>query len=167
MPDPRLPATAFDSELASQPHDRCVRCGRPTPLGVSLCEIDNPGQIGAPSATQLHATMLASIGVGVLLLALLAKVLTAGVGPFEARMVGQAILDNGGASVAIQVTNRGTKDGPATCQVSRGGVLQPNDPVFLTQRIPAGTTITVTTSVPPPEPGSGAYALGALTVSCR
>ena len=81
--------------------------------------------------------------------------------------MGQAILANGGASVAIQVTNRGTKDGPATCQVSRGGVLLPDDPVFLTQPIPAGGTITVTTSVPPPDPSAGAYPVGGLTASCR
>jgi hypothetical protein len=167
MPDPRLPATALDPELAAQPHDRCVRCGRPTPLGVSLCELDNPGHIGAPSATQLHATMLAGVGVGVLLLALLAKFLTAGVGPFDARLVGQTILPGGGASVAIQVANRGSKDGPATCQVSRGGVLRPNDPVFLTRSIRAGATITVTTSVPPPATDQPTYTLGELTASCR
>jgi len=167
MPDPRLPATALDPELASQPHDRCVRCGRATPLGVSLCEFDNPGHIGAPSATQLHATMLAGVGVGVLALAILAKVLTAGVGPFESRLVGQTILSNGGADVAIQVTNRGSKDGPATCQVSRGGALRPDDPVFLTQSIRAGTTITVTTVVPPPAAAQGTYQLGDLTVTCR
>lgn len=167
MPDPRLPATALDPELASEPHDRCVRCGRPTPLGVSLCEFDNPGHIGAPSATQLHATMLAGVGVGVLALAILAKVLTAGVGPFESRLVGQTILSNGGADVAIQVTNRGSKDGPATCQVSRGGVLRPDDPVFLTQSIRAGTTITVTTVVPAPTAAQGTYRLGDLTATCR
>ena len=167
MPDPRLPATGLDPTLASGPHDRCVRCGRPTPLGVSLCELDNPGHIGAPSATQLHATMLAGVGIGVLLLAILARALTAGVGPFDSRLVGQAILANGGASVAIQVTNRGTKEGPATCQVSRGGVLLPDDPVFLTRPIPAGGTITVTTSVPAPGPSAGAYPVGGLTASCR
>ena len=69
--------------------------------------------------------------------------------------------------MAIQVTNRGSKDGPATCQVSRGGVLRPDDPVFLTQAIRAGTTITVTTVVPPPTAAQGSYKLGDLTASCR
>jgi len=132
-----------------------------------MCEYDNPGHLGAPSATQLHATMLAGVGVGVLVLAVLAKALTAGVGPFETRLVGQAILSNGGATLAIQVTNRGSKDGPATCQVSLGGVLRPDDPVFLTQPIRASATITVTSTVPPPAAGEPSYSLGGLTASCR
>ena len=43
--------------IASQPHDVCLKCGRPTPLGVSLCENDNPGRIKSPSSTQVHGTI--------------------------------------------------------------------------------------------------------------
>jgi predicted nucleic acid-binding Zn ribbon protein len=167
MPDPRLPASALDPHLASEPHDRCVRCGRPTPLGVSLCEYDNPGHIGAPSATQLHATMLAGVGVGVLGLALVARLMLAGVGPFDGRIVGQELQAGGGASIAVQVTNRGTRDAPATCQVSREGVKRPDDPIFLTQKISAGATVTLSQPIPPPAPGASPYILGELTVSCR
>jgi len=167
MPDPRLPASAFDPKLAGEPHDRCVRCGRPTPLGVSMCEYDNPGRIGAPSATQVHATMLAGVGIGVLGLAMVARLMLAGVGPFEARLVGQGTAAGGGAVVAVQVTNRGTKEAAASCLVSQGGVERPSDPLFLTQPIPAGATVTVTQSLPAPAAGSVPYALGGLSVSCR
>lgn len=167
MPDPRLPASALDPELASQPHDRCVRCGRPTPLGVSLCEYDNPGNIGAPSATQLHATMLAGVGVGVVLLALVAKLLLAGVGPFEARVVATTIRQDGGADVSLRVTNQGSKDSAASCQISRVDYPRPGDPMFLTQRIAAGATIQVTESIPAPNPSDGPYTPGGLTTTCR
>ena len=167
MPDPRLPASALDPDLASQPHDRCVRCGRPTPLGVSLCDYDNPGHIGAPSSTQVHATMLAGVGIGVLGLALVARIMVTGVGPFDGRIVGQGLQPGGGADIAVQVTNRGTRDAPATCQVSRGGVLRPDDPLFLTQKIAAGATVTISETVPAPAPGASPYTLGELTVSCR
>ena len=167
MPDPRLPASALDPELASQPHDRCVRCGRPTPLGVSLCEIDNPGHIGAPSATQLHATMLAGVGVGVVLLALVAKLVLAGVGPFDARVLSATVRPDGGADVVLQVVNRGSKDAAASCQVSHGDAPRPDDPLFLTQRIPAGATLQVSRSIPAPNPNDGPYEPGGITATCH
>jgi hypothetical protein len=40
----------------TQPHDSCIRCGRPTPLGVALCERDNPAHIKAHP--QVHGTIL-------------------------------------------------------------------------------------------------------------
>ncbi len=157
MPDPRLPRTAL-SGVSGAPgssvddvelHDRCVRCGRPTPLGVSMCDDDNPGRIGAPSATQLHGTM------------------AAGVGPFTSSIVGQALLSNGGVEVAVQVTNEGSKASAATCHVSRGGVSQADDLIFLTAPVDPGRTATFERTVPPPDPGNGAYTLGELTVTCR
>ncbi len=48
-----------------------------------------------------------------------------------------------------------------------GGVLRPDDPIFLTQPIRASATITVTTTVPPPAAGETSYSLGGLTASCR
>ena len=165
MPDPRLPPSALDPTFASGPHDRCVRCGRPTPLGVSLCEYDNPGNIGAPSATQLHATMLAGVGVGVVALALLGKLLLAGVGPFDARVLSTSIRPDGGADVVLQVTNLGSKDAAASCQISRPDYPRPSDPMFLTQRIAAGATVRVTQSIP--EPIDGPYTPGGLTATCR
>ena len=121
--------------------DRCFRCGRPTPPGVSLCEADNPGRIGAPSATQMHATILLGVIGGFVLLAFLARYLSGGVGPFEASVIGRTAAEESGAALYVRVTNLGTREASASCRVTRGGVTAPDDPIFLTDPIPPGGSV--------------------------
>src|SRR5687768_8333029 len=81
---PSTPATEPAVPMAG-PHDTCIRCGRDTPLGVALCEQDNPAHIKGPSATQVHGTIVLGLIGGFVLLALLLRFATVGVGPFGAR----------------------------------------------------------------------------------
>ena len=37
--------------------DRCFRCGRPVPWGVSACRVCNPAGLPSPSRSQYHATV--------------------------------------------------------------------------------------------------------------
>ena len=134
---------------------------------MSLCEADNPGGIGAPSATQLHGTIAAGVGIGLLLVALLARFMLAGVGPFGASIAGQSMRADGGVDVVVTVTNQGSKAAPATCHVQRAGFARPDDYVFLTPSVGAGATATFSRTVPPPDPADGPYVAGQLAVSCR
>lgn len=122
---------------APAPHDSCVRCGRPTPLGVALCEHDNPGRIKGPSATQVHGTIVLGIIAGFVLFALLGRLATSG-GPFEASVVGRATQADGRTAVLISVTNAGASESSASCRISQGGLVGSGDDVFFTDPIPAG-----------------------------
>ena len=73
----------------------CIKCGRPTAPGVSLCELDNPGHIKAPSATQVHGTMLLGVGIGILGFLLLAQLAVRHAGPFSGQVVSHLLLPTG------------------------------------------------------------------------
>ena len=144
------PVTDPPSDLtAASTHDTCVRCGRPTPLGVSLCEQDNPGRIKSPSSTQVHGTIVIGVLAGFLLLALLLRFGAAGVGPFSSTLAGVATRADGGLDVVVQVANGGTRASGASCRISAGGAPDFRDYVFFSEPIPAGETRTFTRSVPP------------------
>lgn len=139
---------------ASQPaaptadlHDVCFRCGKPTPLGVSLCEHDNPGGIKSPSTTQVHGTIALGVIGGFVLFILLLTATTRGLGSFSAAVTGTAAQADGSVELVLTVTNTGTQASAASCRVSAGGVPDANDVVFLSQPIPAGETRTFSRSV--------------------
>src|SRR5262245_60648655 len=110
----------------SQPADVCVRCGKPTPPGVSMCEADNPGNIASPSATQMHGTILVGVILAAVGFLVLARLLVGSAGPFEATIVGRATRPDGGTEIAIRVANQGASDGIATCRVTRDGAARPD-----------------------------------------
>ena len=150
----------------TRPHDICGRCGRPTPLGVSLCEDDNPAGLTPPSATQVHGTILGGVVIGFVGLALLAHFVLAGVGPFPTRMESVTATGDGGVEVVFSVDNDGSKASAATCRVTRGGVGLVSDPVFRTLPIPPGQTLAVTRPIAPPPPGDPAWVLDRLVLHC-
>jgi hypothetical protein len=147
-------------------HDRCQRCGRPTPVDVGLCERCNPGRIGGPSTTQLHATILGGVALGFVGLALLARVATAGVGPFPSQITAASVRPDGGIDVTISVRNGGSRTAGATCRVSRGGVTAPDDIQFLTEPLPPGGTLTLSRSSVAPGTDALPYRLDRLAVRC-
>jgi hypothetical protein len=150
----------------SQPHDTCVRCGKPTPLGVALCEDDNPAELKGPSTTQVHGTIAVGIGIGFLILALVANWALSSVGPFPVRVLAATGLADGGADIVFSVTNEGGSANVATCRITRGGVSTPADPVFRTETIEAGATIQVARTVDPPGPDDPPWVAERLSVHC-
>ena len=55
--------------------DRCVRCGRETARGRSVCDECNPAGLPEPSPTQYHATvfitvLLVLLGLAVVVIAI-------------------------------------------------------------------------------------------------
>lgn len=157
-----VPAAPID---LTQPHDTCVRCGRPTPSGVALCDADNPGRIKGPSATQVHGTILIGVIGGFVGLLLLLRLMTAGVGPFNALLAGVATRTDGGLDVVVQVANAGSRASGASCRVSAGGAPDFRDYVFFTDPIAAGQTRTFAHTLPP-LPNGQALPTTSLVVRC-
>lgn len=131
-----------------------------------MCDTCNPGHIGGASATQVHATIVAAVGVGFLVIALLGRMALAGVGPFPATIDHASIMSDGGLEVTVTVSNQGSKDGPATCRVNRGGVNAPDDVQFLTASIRSGGSTTVTSQGPALDSGQLAWKVTGLAVKC-
>jgi hypothetical protein len=55
-----------DTEAAvsmARARDQCIRCGRPTQWGRSVCRACNPAGLPEPSPSQYHATALLAIVV--------------------------------------------------------------------------------------------------------
>ncbi len=161
------PVTDPPAQLAlSDPHDTCIKCGRPTPLGVSLCDQDNPGHIKSPSSTQVHGTIVVGVLAGFVLLAVLLRLGSAGVGPFDSSLAGIATRADGGLDVVVQVTNTGSRASGASCRISAGGAPDFRDYVFFSDPIPAGETRSFTRTVPP-IPGGAPLSTRQLAVRCN
>ena len=154
-----------------EPHDTCFRCGKPTPLGVPLCDADNPAKIKGPSTTQVHGTIAVGlIGGFVLLFVLLGRLVTPGAGSLSPVVAGSAVQPDGSTQIVIMVTNTGNVAASASCRVSRGGVVGGGDIVFFTQQIPAGETREFTRTLPAGLPAGGAGSggqPGSFSVLCN
>lgn len=160
------PATVPSAPIdISAPHDTCFKCGRPTPLGVSLCEADNPGHIKSPSSTQVHGTIVIGVLAGFVLLALLLHFGSAGIGPFNSSLVGVATRADGGLDVVVRVANDGTRASGASCRISAGGAPDFRDFVFFSDPIPAGSSREFAQTVPP-VPGGAPLQPNNLVVRC-
>ena len=109
---------------SAAPTHGCVRCGAVIPIHESMCESCNPLGLKAPAATQAHGTALPGVVVAVVVLAVVARLLVANVGPFT-WSAGGAVADPGGLRVTITVTNTGSSAGSTTCRIddpTRGGI---------------------------------------------
>lgn len=134
-------------ETAPAPTHGCIRCGRPVPIDVALCDECNPLELAQPSATQLHGIAAVGIVVAVVVLAFLARDVLSGTGPFTGTVNGVAPAD-GGLAVTLIVRNAGTKAGATTCRLvpDTRPVGGPQE-IVQTPSIPAGGDATFTATV--------------------
>lgn len=149
----------------ADPHDTCVRCGRPTPVGEALCEYDNPGRISGPSPTQVHGTVLVAVLLFGIVLAFAARASISGVGPFASSLAQRTARPDGSIGLVISVTNQGSRQGAATCRVTRAGAPTPNDLVFFTELLAPGATRTFERELRN-DPTAEAISLDRLAVRC-
>lgn len=167
MSDP-VPATERGGFLSpapgGHPVSHCYRCGRETPPGVALCADDNPGKVRGPSATQMHATILLGVALGVVALLVLLRFAVDDGGPYQALVGGHVTTAEGGVEVSVTVVNTGANEGTATCRVTRDGVPRPDDFSFRTQRLAAGESATLSRVIPPI--GAVAIRPDLMTVIC-
>ena len=142
-PAPTLPAAPPSTQPTGFTHP-CARCGAPVPLDVGLCERCNPLGLKDSASSQVHGTVFLAVGLAVLALAVAARLAVTGIGPFTAATTQMQPGSVAGNVVGtIQVTNKGTAAGSATCRITdpndRGGI---DSDVVYTQRIEPGQTVT-------------------------
>lgn len=123
----------------------CVRCGRAVPIDIALCEDCNPLGLSQPASSQVHGTVFLAIGAAVVGLALLGRLVLAGIGPFTGSVVGVSATASG-LDVTLTVTNEGSKAGSTTCRVYDPADvgIGPGDAYLLSPDVPAGQTMTFT-----------------------
>ena len=145
-PSPAAPADD-EAARAALTHG-CVRCGTPIPLDEAMCERCNPLGLRQPSASQAHGTAIAGVAVAIVVLAVLARVLTSGIGPFPAQ-VANVVADDGGLTVTISLTNQGTTSSATSCRLDDAGIrgIGPGAVVVQSPNVPAGQQVTFDTHV--------------------
>lgn len=148
------------------PTDRCVRCGTPTPAGVALCPVHNPGRVSGPSSTQMHATILGGVLVGVVGFLLLMSFASGRGDPFSVELLGAGADPSGGVALAFAIVNEADSSRVADCRVTRDGVPRPEDLAFRTERLAPAERVLIEKVVPPALPGTLAYDLDRLSVAC-
>ena len=140
---PTTPAPASKPELTHA----CVRCGRPVPLDVGLCERCNPLGLRDSSSSQVHGIAVAGVIAFVVILGIVGKFALSGIGPFEAS-VANAATDGNALAITLSVTNRGSSDGQTTCRITDPSDRTGNTGGFmLSPKIGAGQTIAFTQRV--------------------
>ena len=100
-----------------EPLHGCVRCGTKIPVSQAMCERCNPLGLKEPSPSQAHATVFIGIIAGVVLLAVVAKLMVSSVGPFEGSITG-VTSEPAGLRLSLTVTNAGSSAGSTTCRIS-------------------------------------------------
>lgn len=121
----------------------CVRCGARIPLSESMCETCNPLGLRSPAASQAHGTVFIAIALAVVVLAVLAHVAVANVGPFDSK-IASVVPAPGGLLVTISITNTGSSAGRTTCRVddpSQRGI-GPETAYASSPTVPGGGTAT-------------------------
>jgi hypothetical protein len=153
-------ASSADGAASPGATHGCVRCGRPVPLDVALCEVCNPLGLAQPAPAQAHGTVAVAVVVAVAALALLAGLARSGIGPFDATVT-EVAASPPTLVLTISATNRGSAVGAARCRVtdSRGRVAS-----VATERIQPGATVTFTRVVT--GLGSDAGPAGSYSIAC-
>jgi hypothetical protein len=146
--------------------DHCYRCGKPTPLGQSLCAECNPGRVKGPSTTQLHATILGGVVLGGIALLLMWRFMVGQGGPYGTTVTQKTIGADGAPAIVVTVVNSGKIAGVANCRVTRDGAPRPDDPTYRTERIEPGASATLQRQVPAPPINTPAYDAERMTVFC-
>ncbi len=139
--------TSDSSTLSASTTHACVRCGAPTAIDRGLCERCNPLGLRDAASSQVHGTALLGVIAAIILLAVAARLVVAGVGPFEAR-VDAAVPAGEGLELTVSVTNTGTATGQSSCRVTdptRRG-LGPSV-VLLSPQVEPGETVAFSRTV--------------------
>jgi len=153
--------TAADPTIPEPTH-ACVRCGRPVAMTVGMCDRCNPLGLADPAASQVHGTVFLGIAIGIVLLAVFARFLLSGIGPFQAA-VSAVAPTTAGLNITLTVTNDGSRAGSSTCRIHNGAALMNDDAAyFLSPQIEPGATVTFTRETS----ALGTAAIAGLAVEC-
>lgn len=148
MTSPRIatPARASVDPPGGAPRltHACVRCGAPTDIERGLCERCNPLGLRDSAASQVHGIAIGGVAAFVVFLAIAARLVLVGVGPFVASVT-DVKTDGTGLAVTLTITNQGSSAGQTTCRISDPADRTGNLGGFLlTPKIAPGQTLTFT-----------------------
>ncbi len=101
---------------AAEPLHGCVRCGALIPIDESMCEACNPLGLKAPAASQAHGIVFLGIGAAVVIMAVVARLAIAGIGPFYSTVTNVA-AEGSALRVTVALTNQGSAAGSTTCRI--------------------------------------------------
>lgn len=140
-------SAATGAPVQVEPTHPCARCGAPVGPGIGLCERCNPLGLRDVAAGQVHGSVFLAVLGAVIILAVLARLQIAGIGPFGATV--DAVSPSGdGLAVTLTVTNDGASGGQTTCRLSATGDRGSGSGAFvLTPRLEGGETRTFTAVV--------------------
>jgi hypothetical protein len=125
----------------------CVRCGRPVPLDVAMCEYCNPLGLSQPATTQVHGTVVLVVALAIVGLAVLGRVALSGVGPFRGEVTSVS-TDVSGLAVTVTIHNDGTKAGATSCRIIDAVRAEAGPTaVIQTPRVDAGSSRQFTTTI--------------------
>lgn len=121
----------------------CVRCGARIPIEESMCERCNPLGLKPPAASQAHGIAFVGIGLAVVIMAVVARLSIAGVGPFTSSVASVA-ADPAGLKVRVTLTNGGSSAGSTTCRIDDPSLrgIGPEAQFVESPRVEPGATIT-------------------------
>ena len=143
---PTPSAQAAPPQSAEKTHP-CVRCGRPVPLDVAMCEYCNPLGLSQPATSQVHGTVIVVVMLGIVGLAVLGRIALSGVGPFRGE-VSSVVADPSGLAVTLTIHNDGTKAGATSCRILEAVRAEAGPTaVIQTPRVDAGQSRQFTTTV--------------------
>ena len=125
------PITTPKVPLPAEPTHPCARCGAPVGPAIGLCERCNPLGLRDVAAGQVHGSVFIAVTAAIVLLALLARMSVAGLGPFPATVDGVVPTDDG-LAVTLTVTNEGGATGQTTCRINRVGDRGTGTAAFVT-----------------------------------
>jgi hypothetical protein len=141
------PSTDLPTPVAHEtgPTHGCVRCGARISVDVAMCDACNPLGLPQPSASQAHGTIALGLFIGVVGLAVFAKLAIAGIGPFTGSVVSVEPASPG-LAVTVDVVNQGSKEGTTSCRIydpAEGGIGSAPTMV-LSPRVQPGATLRFT-----------------------
>jgi hypothetical protein len=130
--------------------------------GVGLCEECNPLGLRDVASGQVHGSVFIAVATAIAVLAVLARLSIAGIGPFPATV--DAVTTQGaGLAVTMTVTNEGDSAGRTTCRIERAADGGTGRAAFVTSpELGPGQSSTFSTVVT--ELGSTATE---LVIACR
>jgi hypothetical protein len=101
-----------------RPLRNCYKCGRQIGPDQTICEVCNRAGMATPSATQYHGTIVVAIVAGVVIMAIAASLSLRGIGPFRGETLGWSDDPPDAVVVELKVTNEGTREGRAKCELT-------------------------------------------------
>jgi len=136
-------------QIPTQNTTSASSCGRPTPLGVSLCENDNPAgscRRRRPRSTARSSSACSSASACCCSCSASARPASGRSTPPSSAtaLVRTAVLD-----VAISVQNSGSRPSGASCRISNSGTQDYRDYTFFTAPIAVGESQTFSQTIPP------------------